>query len=237
MSAWREKYLEAFTAATSDGDVFRVLAGAVQELGFEHCSFGVRMPLPINNQQFAFKSDYAEAWAERYVSQNYFAVDPTVTHGLTQSIPLTWQASSQTRSTEFWEEASHHGLRHGWCMPVRSHVGTIGLVSMVRSAEAIKQTELADKEFRMSWLVNAANGVMIPHLLAGLMPEYSVELTPREREALRWSAAGKTYSEIGKIMCVDERTVKFHLVNTMRKLNATNKTEAAVKAAMLGLLF
>ncbi|SMG00591.1 hypothetical protein BSIN_3723 [Burkholderia singularis] len=43
--------------------------------------------------------------------------------------------------------------------------------------------------------------------------------------------------EIGKIMFIDERTVKFHLVNTMRKLNASNKTEAAVKAAMLGLLF
>ncbi|WP_409364366.1 LuxR C-terminal-related transcriptional regulator [Burkholderia sp. Bp8991] len=34
-----------------------------------------------------------------------------------------------------------------------------------------------------------------------------------------------------------ERTVKFHLVNAMRKLNSANKTEAAVKAAMLGLLF
>lgn len=38
-------------------------------------------------------------------------------------------------------------------------------------------------------------------------------------------------------MHVDDRTVKFHLVNAMRKLNAANKTEAAVKATMLGLLF
>lgn len=66
---------------------------------------------------------------------------------------------------------------------------------------------------------------------------FAVEMTARERESLQWSAAGKTYVEIGKIMHVDERTVKFHLVNAMRKLNATNKTEAAVEAAIPGRLF
>jgi DNA-binding CsgD family transcriptional regulator len=30
--------------------------------------------------------------------------------------------------------------------------------------------------------------------------------------------------------------VKFHLVNAMRKLRASNKTEAAVKASLSGLL-
>ncbi|MEA3119710.1 MAG: hypothetical protein QOI13_2980, partial [Paraburkholderia sp.] len=114
---------------------------------------------------------------------------------------------------------------------------TIGLVTMVRSGEPIDECELAHKGYRMLWLVNAVNCAMSEYLLAQRAPEYAVELTARERETLKWSAAGKTYMEIGKIMSVDERTVKFHLVNTMRKLNATNKTEAAVKAAMLGLLF
>jgi len=109
----------------------------VRALGFEYCSFCLRIPFPATNPQFMLQSNYPEPWVKRYVSQNYFAV----------------------------------------------------------------------------------------------------ELTARERESLQWSAAGKTYVEIGKIMHVDERTVKFHLVNAMRKLNATNKTEAAVKATILGLLF
>lgn len=237
MQAWREQYLEAFTSTRSVADVFLELAGAVRELEFEHCSFGIRIPLPVSNPQFTLQSDYPDAWVNRYVNHNYFAVDPTVRHGLTKVSPLSWQADGQTQAVEFWEEAAHYGLRYGWCMPAINHTGAIGLVTMARSGTPIDECELAEKECRMLWLVNAVNCVMGKYLLAQQAPEYTAELTTRERETLKWSAAGKTYKEIGKIMSVDARTVKFHLVNAMRKLNATNRTDAAVKAAMLGLLF
>ncbi|SAL35820.1 N-acylhomoserine lactone dependent regulatory protein [Caballeronia peredens] len=237
MNAWTAKYLDSFAAAKSEADVFVQLTTAAQDLGFERCSFGLRVPLPVCKPQFALRSNYPEGWVERYVSQNYFAVDPTVRHGLSQSGPMIWRADSQTQSVDFWEEAAHFGLRHGWCMPSISRTGVIGLVTMARSSEPVEERELAGKEYQMSWLASATNATMGVHLLVQLAPEYAVELTAREREALKWSAAGKTYSEMGKVMRVDGRTVKFHLVNAMRKLNATNKTEAAVKAAMLGLLF
>ncbi|MNT93498.1 Regulatory protein SdiA [compost metagenome] len=78
---------------------------------------------------------------------------------------------------------------------------------------------------------------MSQYLTPRLMPEAGVNLTNREQDSLKWSATGKTYSEIGEILSVDERTVKFHLGNAMRKLNAANKTEAVVKAALMGKLF
>ncbi|WPX16984.1 helix-turn-helix transcriptional regulator [Pseudomonas sp. 10S4] len=62
-------------------------------------------------------------------------------------------------------------------------------------------------------------------------------LTAREKETLKWTAVGKTYVEISIILNIDTRTVKFHLVNSMRKLQASNKAEAAVKASLMGLLF
>ncbi|MBL0918749.1 MAG: helix-turn-helix transcriptional regulator [Hydrogenophaga sp.] len=61
-------------------------------------------------------------------------------------------------------------------------------------------------------------------------------LTQREREVLRWSAAGKTTPEVAQILRVSENTVKFHLKNVTVKLGVSNKTAAAVKAALLGLL-
>jgi len=237
MHAWREKYLNGYATAKSEADVFLEFTADVRALGFEYCSFGLRIPLPVSKPQFMLQSNYPQTWVDRYVSQNYFAVDPTVWHGLSQMSPLIWRADSQTQSVEFWDEAEHHGLRHGWCMPSISRTGAIGLVTMVRSGEPIDERELAEKGYKMSWLANMANYAMSMHLLTRFVPEYAVELTARERETLQWSAAGKTYAEIAKIMPVDDRTVKFHLVNAMRKLNATNKTEASVKAAMLGLLF
>lgn len=237
MQDWRETYLDLFAAARSETDIFRELSIAVSHLGFEYCSFGTCVPFPISTPRFTLQSNYPNDWKTRYVGSNYFAIDPTVRHGLTQSLPLVWRTSGQTQSPEFWEDAAHHGLRHGWCMPTLSRNGPAGLVTMVRSGEPIDRCELACKEYRMRWLVHAVSGAMCPDFAAKLAPEYAVELTNREREVLKWSASGKTYVEIGMILSVDERTVKFHLVNAMRKLNATNKTEAAVKAAVLGLLW
>jgi DNA-binding CsgD family transcriptional regulator len=74
-------------------------------------------------------------------------------------------------------------------------------------------------------------------LLPKLVPEARVMMTAREREVLRWTAEGKTAYKISRILTVSERTVNFHINNVVNKLGATNKTQAAVKAAALGLLF
>ena len=77
---------------------------------------------------------------------------------------------------------------------------------------------------------------MSKYLLPGIMPEVSAKLSTREREVLQWTAVGKTSSEISRILNIAERTVNFHINNVMTKLNAPNKTSAATKAAVLGLL-
>jgi DNA-binding CsgD family transcriptional regulator len=61
-------------------------------------------------------------------------------------------------------------------------------------------------------------------------------LSERECEVLRWAAAGKTSCEIGMILGVTERTVNFHVASAISKLNASNKTHAAVKALLLGII-
>ena len=51
-----------------------------------------------------------------------------------------------------------------------------------------------------------------------------VRLSPRQREALMWSAEGKTTWETSVIMKCTEATVNYHLRQVIRKLEATNKT-------------
>jgi DNA-binding CsgD family transcriptional regulator len=45
-------------------------------------------------------------------------------------------------------------------------------------------------------------------------------LTSQELECLRWCKEGKTNWEIGEILTISEKTVEFHLSNSMRKLGA-----------------
>jgi len=64
-----------------------------------------------------------------------------------------------------------------------------------------------------------------------------IDLSDREIDVLRWTAEGKTSAEIAVILDISERTVNFHVNSVVAKLGATNKTSAAVRAAMLGLIW
>ena len=61
-------------------------------------------------------------------------------------------------------------------------------------------------------------------------------LSPREVEALVWTAEGKSAWEIAQILEVAERTVVNHLHNAQTKLNASNRTHAVVIAMRMGLV-
>ncbi len=63
-----------------------------------------------------------------------------------------------------------------------------------------------------------------------------IRLTDRERETLTWAARGKSSAEIAMILGISERTANFHIDNSMRKLGAATRVQAAVKAALLGLI-
>lgn len=62
------------------------------------------------------------------------------------------------------------------------------------------------------------------------------KLTDRELEVLKWAKEGKSYWETSVIMDISERTVKFHLSNIYRKLNAVNRSQAIAVAVAYGYL-
>lgn len=64
----------------------------------------------------------------------------------------------------------------------------------------------------------------------------SPSLSNRESEVLKWVMEGKTNWDISKIMSISEATVKFHLVNTFRKLDVVNRGHAVAKALQTGIL-
>jgi LuxR family transcriptional regulator, quorum-sensing system regulator SolR len=64
---------------------------------------------------------------------------------------------------------------------------------------------------------------------------HPARLTTRERAVMRWIAEGKTAWEVGKILSMTERTVKFHLRNIYSKLKVNNRAQAVTIASRLQL--
>jgi DNA-binding CsgD family transcriptional regulator len=74
------------------------------------------------------------------------------------------------------------------------------------------------------------------HGLPGLLAEeHGERLTPREWDVLRNLASGKTNAQIATGLFVTEGTVKSHVKHILRKLGATNRTEAVARFHRLAM--
>ena len=62
------------------------------------------------------------------------------------------------------------------------------------------------------------------------------ELTPREKEILQLVAVGRTNHQIGRGLNLGVGTVKNHVARIIGKLEAPDRTAAAVRAFRLGLI-
>lgn len=60
------------------------------------------------------------------------------------------------------------------------------------------------------------------------------KLSPRQVECVRWVAEGKTDAEIGVIMKLSPRTVRFHLDAAKAKLSVTTRCQLLVWAIKHG---
>lgn len=236
METWREDRFNALLDIGSEQELFSEIAQAARSLGFEYCAYGIQMPVPISRPNVAMFNNYSEQWQQCYNARGYLRVDPTVQHALRSTLPIVWSNRLFDSARDLWEEARGQGLRFGWAQASRDANGAVGLLTLARSADQLSARELSTNQAQMSWLAQYAHAAMSRILTPKLAPETRVALTAREKEVLRWTAEGKTAYEIAQILSVAERTVNFHVNNVVAKLGTSNKTQAAVKAAALGML-
>lgn len=61
-------------------------------------------------------------------------------------------------------------------------------------------------------------------------------LSPRERECLQWTSAGKTTWEIASILAISQNTTDGYIASATKKLGAVNRTQAVAEALRRGLI-
>ncbi|MBL8575356.1 MAG: helix-turn-helix transcriptional regulator [Hyphomicrobiaceae bacterium] len=68
------------------------------------------------------------------------------------------------------------------------------------------------------------------------MERVVTDLSPRERECLQWTAAGKTSWEIAQILQISHHTADWYIAAATRKLCATNRTHAVAEGLRRGVI-
>jgi LuxR family transcriptional regulator len=236
MKSWQDDHLQSLTAATGDQQLFDALVKLVRAEGFDLCSYGIRPPFPVSNPRILVYDNFPHQWHQQYRAQGYVSIDPTVRHGLRSLMPLVWTDEVFAETRDFWEDARGQGLRYGWAQPCRDPSGVAGMLTVARSNEPLSDSELKLKVPRLLWMTQVAHLAMSKLVVHRILPETQLRFSRREIAVMRWTAEGKTSGEIADILRITERTVNFHIGNVTTKLNVANKTAAAIRMAVMGLL-
>jgi len=174
----------------------------------------------------------SDAWAKHYRDNEFSVIDPVVRYCGVVSDVFRWQEAYEyygDEVSEFVSAAEDFGLRDGYTLGQTVHqiTHTASLASVTIDPDHVDETQ----HFLIRQLLPHVNAILSrPGFLE------SPSITNKELEALQWASQAKSYWEIGAIMGITERTVKFHFNNIFRKLRVNNREQAVRKGAILGLI-
>ena len=106
-------------------------------------------------------------------------------------------------------------------------------ISADRLVDTIKQVQAGNKP-----LVHLAVDSEVLQGIIPIIPDRGKDkgLTEQERRVLRLMTEGKSNKQIAKELFISEQTVKGHIHNILRKLDATDRTQAVAEAMREGLV-
>lgn len=219
-------------------DFLKGIVSFANQLGFDKVSvLAVYEPTP-GQPRFSGIGNFPESYTELF-SQEANRRDPVMQHMRHRSVPLVWNQATYTSNGvgDLWEEQAPFGYKAGISlamhMPAGRHFGIGVERDQSLPTDRVELSRLvADLQLFAVHAQEASVDLFPPTPTQQELPS----LTTRETEALRWTMAGKTAWEVGKILNIAERTAVVHINNAMRKLDSTNKHQAVIRALKLGLI-
>jgi len=156
--------LAAICSVKCDNQFFQKILEFSEELGFDYCAYGMRIPLPLSYPKTFLFNNYPKEWQMQYQRKNYLAIDPSVRVATRSLLPVIWTDDLFNSTPELWEEARSFGLRFGVAQSIRDFNGSISMLTLARSEEPITAPELNAKRFKIAWLTpnSAYRHVKIP---------------------------------------------------------------------------
>ncbi|SDG18406.1 DNA-binding transcriptional regulator, CsgD family [Limimonas halophila] len=237
-----ERVVTDLESAPTLTEIERIAADFLNDIGFKQYSYYMARRRPHGERLEGYFSNFDRRWITRYLEKNYVCDDLLHVNARRSVLPFTWMPRSKghipARSAQVFSEAQDYGIRDGVAIPVHGP-DTFALVTAIADGSPREREEILtytrDAVTSLALHVHErASNVLEATGGAGLTDD--AVLTERERECLRWVAAGKTSGEIGDILGIAEGTVGQHIANVRRKLQTPTRAHAAVRAMHFALI-
>lgn len=216
-----------------------VLRENLQRFDLKHAAYlGLNIPSERRRRPLVAVT-YSPEWHRHYEHSDYVNIDPVVSLGLGGVLPIDWSEIDRSKPTirKLFGEAQEFEVgTQGLSIPIRGRHGEFALFSINSDASARSWPSLKRmliKEFMVISYYFHSWALKVEKVDRN---DYAQKLSEREKECLRWSAAGKTIWDTSAILGLSERTVRFHLENARSKLKALSTTHAVAKAISYGVI-
>jgi DNA-binding CsgD family transcriptional regulator len=220
----------------------------MEPLGFSHFAYHIIQTPDVDNvrtKQAHGISSYPDQWTRHYVANGYVNDDPIIAKVYEKKTPFVWADvisidDLSKKQRKLLDDAGSMGISNGLTIPLQSRAGETASLSLIpgkMSAEILHAPETINQVHLMAeYLHGWAARIVMEEALTNSSKRRRSLLSPRESEALTWVARGKSTWEISRILDLSEKSVEFYLDSCKHKLQATNRTQAVVKAIVLGLI-
>ncbi|MEO6895612.1 MAG: LuxR C-terminal-related transcriptional regulator [Caldimonas sp.] len=165
--------------------------------------------------------------------------DPVLQRLKRQSTPFAYDQTFYVvkDAADMWEIQAAHGYRTGLAVALHLSNRRHFLLGMDRETPLPKgDDEVTALLASLQLLAVHAQDAALRLIGVQSVHEEDPKLTAREKEILRWTMEGKTAWEVAQILTMSEHTVNFHLRNAQKKLHASSKHQAVLRALALGIL-
>lgn len=236
-------FIEKSDEAQTPEELFSVFYEAISALGYnraiytlitDHYSAGL-------SAGHGLQGNYPQDWLARYLEKNYISEDPVVQNAHLTNRPFFWDDVTKVYELNDAEQkimdgAREAGLHNGIGVPLCGVCTELAGFGIARDYPE----EITDRSV-LSKIYMAATYFHQKYLDLQAKPSVKIitgkpRLTRREREILQWVANGKTDDEIGVILNISRRTVRWNIEKIYGKFDTSNKTVALTKALRHGLI-
>lgn len=182
----------------------------------------------LKNEKIKIKkvnfSSLDKKWINFYKTNELYKIDPVLNYGSNTTLAYEWNdiinISDSKDSKKFIEWARSFKMHNGVSIIQKNHWidNSCFFISLHCENQKISESHKRILEHVAPHIHSlCVKPRKNPHL---------DKLTSREVEVLRWVIDGKSSWDIGKILSISERTIKFHLSNIFRKLEVVNRSQA-----------
>jgi DNA-binding CsgD family transcriptional regulator len=232
-------FLNSLADRSARTDIGELFDDVKETYGLSHVVYHATNIKGLTDDGPYLRLTYPAAWVERYMANNYMALDPVVEAGNESQFPFNWSRldwKSRQRRSFLGDAAEHKVGISGMSIPIRGPAGQHALFS-ITSQMLDQEWELFLRSYMGDFQRVASHvhqSILESESVAG--PVTRPSLSPRETEVLQLCANGMNTEVIADVLGVKERTVRAFIETARYKLNALNRIHVVSKAIGYGLI-